>query len=132
MNCEEYFTDPVLEDLFPPVRADEFFDALYGDAEEGPYDIRLKFKGQDKNRLHFEFQLKQRPGKCLACSVTYGLPSVFSRHPIINLNGLVERISKQLNGSARFKDWELGYTQVVSSDLHAIPFTLLLAEDQSL
>jgi len=76
------FTQDVLKKLFPEDRADQFFDALFGDAEEGAYDISLEFKGQSQNKLEFEFHLKQRPGKCLACNLTYGLPQVFSRHGV--------------------------------------------------
>ena len=37
----DVFTPECLNDLFPPQRTDDFFDALFGDAEEGAYDIRL-------------------------------------------------------------------------------------------
>ena len=81
-RSDEILSQDRCEQLFPHDLADRFFEALYGDTEEGAYDIRLKFKGQKQDRLEFEFQLKQRPGKCLACNLTYGLPNVFSRHPV--------------------------------------------------
>jgi hypothetical protein len=122
------FDEDVLKKLFPPGRTDQFFDALYGDTAEGAYDMRLKFKGHTTNKLQFEFHLKQRPGKCLACNLTYGLPEILSRHPIINVNGLVQEIDQLLNGRAIFRSWQLGNTQVVSRELHVIPLTLFLDE----
>ena len=85
INFHRLFTQERLEELFPKDRADSFFEALYGDASDGAYDINLDFKESNENKLLFEFQLNQRAGKCLACNVTYGLPSVFTRHPVINI-----------------------------------------------
>ena len=87
-------------------RTDEFFEALYGDAAEGPYDILLKFKGENKNTLHFEFQLKQRPGRCLACNLTYGLPVVFSRIQSSMLRGWSMRLPFCLMGKVDVKVWQ--------------------------
>jgi hypothetical protein len=122
------FSPDVLSRLFPSDRADQFFEALLGDATEGAYDIQLTFRGHDpgKRKLHFQLQLKERPGKCLACNVTYGLPRVFSRHPVINVKGLVREIEALLNGSARCVDWTLHGTEAISRELHVIPFTLTL------
>jgi hypothetical protein len=86
------FTPDRLEGLFPADRADQFFEALFGDASEGAYDIELRYDGFRDNQLQFAFHLTERPGKCLSCSLTYGLPHVFSRHPVIGVAGLV-RIS---------------------------------------
>lgn len=113
-----------LDDLFPEDRTDDFFDALFGDASEGAYDIRLCFDRQTDSAVHLVFQLKARPGKCLVCSLTFGLPEVFVRHPVINITGLVEKISEQLNGIATVTGWTLGETQKYSSDLHLIPLIL--------
>ncbi|MBW2709346.1 MAG: pancreas/duodenum homeobox protein 1, partial [Deltaproteobacteria bacterium] len=66
------FTQDDLEKLFPVGRSDAFFESLFGGAEEGAFDIGLAFKAHRGNELHFEFQLRQRPGKCLACNLTYG------------------------------------------------------------
>ena len=125
-SFRDMFTRDVLRKLFPGDLADRFFDALYGDTTEGAYDISLEFKGHSQNKLQFEFHLKQRPEKCLGCNLTYGLPQIFSRHPIININGLVQEIDDLLNGRARCTDWQLGMTQVVSSELHVIPLILFL------
>ena len=120
------FNEENLKNLFPANRADRFFDALFGDAEEGAYDICLEFLSVGDDRLKFEFQLKRRPGKCLACNLTYGLPEVFSRHPIINIKGLVEEVEKILDGQATCKEWQLGSTKSVSKSLHIIPLTIIL------
>ena len=45
------FSPDVLKQLFPKDRSDQFFDALYGDTEEGAYDISLEFIGSRENRL---------------------------------------------------------------------------------
>jgi hypothetical protein len=127
-NYSRIFTPEVLSRLFPSDRADQFFEALLGDAEEGAYDIRLAFRGHDpgKRKLHFELQLNERPGKCLACNVTYGLPQVFKRHPVIDLKGVVREIGTLLDGNAKCLDWTLHGTQAVSKELHIIPLTLTL------
>jgi hypothetical protein len=120
-DFDDLFTPDVLKRLFPEDRSDRFFDALYGDAEEGAYDIRLEYGGARKNRLKFMLRLTQRPGKCISCSLTYGLPEVFSRHPIINISGLVQNIDALLDGKGRCVDWQLGSTREMSNDVHAIP-----------
>jgi hypothetical protein len=126
------FSPDVTDRLFPADRADRFFDALYGDIEEGAYDIHLAFTGALENKLHFEFQLDQRPGKCLACHLTYGLPDVFTRHPIVNINGLVQKIEGLLHGQSRCTGWELGSTVEISRTRHAIPFIVFLAAENTL
>jgi hypothetical protein len=124
------FNPEVLSRLFPSDRADRFFEALLGDAREGAYDIQLAFRKHEpaKRKLHFELLLKERPGKCLACNVTYGLPQVFTRHPVIDLKGVVRGIETLLDGSAKCVSWTLHGTQTVSKELHAIPFTLTFGE----
>lgn len=125
-SFNDIFTPDVLNRLFPSERADSFFDALYGDAGEGAYDIRLNFKTHRENRLEFELHLTQRPGKCITCSLTYGLPQVFKRHPVINISGLVQEVDSLLDGHAKCIDWQLGFTREVSSELHVIPLSILL------
>jgi hypothetical protein len=125
-SFDSLFTPELLKRLFPKDRADQFFDALYGDRTDGAYDISLEFKGHNQNELQFELHLKQRPGKCLACNLTFGLPRIFSSHPIININGLVNEIDHLLNGQARCANWQLGSTHVVYNDLHVIPLILFL------
>jgi len=127
-NYSDVFTRDVLKKLFPENRSDKFFDALYGDPAEGAYDICLEYNGQSQNRLHFEFHLKERPGKCLACNVTYGLPQVFSRHPIINVKGVVQKIDMLLDGRSKYGGWQLGRTREVSRKLHIVPLTIDLKQ----
>ncbi len=123
---DKLFATDVLKQLFPKDRSDQFFDALYGDVEEGTYDISLEFIGSRGNRLEFMLRLTQRPGKCITCSLTYGLPEVFTRHPIINIKGLVQNIGALLDGSGQVADWQLGPTQEVSDVVHVIPFVINL------
>lgn len=120
------FTETVLENLFPAQRADRFFEAMYGDVSEGVYDIQLLFHARRPDALELRFNLCRRPDKCLACNLTYGLPQVFARHPIINIRGLVSDIEKMLNGAAQCGRWELGETREISADLHVIPLTIFL------
>ncbi len=120
----------ICESLFPKDLADQFFEALYGDTEEGAYDIHLKFIEQTRDRLVFEFQLEQRPGKCLVCNLTYGLPGVFSRHPIININGLVKKIEQHLGNQVKCTDWHIEATREVSLELHVIPLLITLGTNK--
>jgi len=123
---EKLFAPDVLKQLFPEDRSDQFFDALYGDAEEGAYDISIEFIGAQGNRLEFMLRLTQRTGKCISCSLTYGLPEVFTRHPIINIKGLVQNIEAHLDGRGRCVDWRLGSTQEISNEIHVIPLIIIL------
>ncbi|WP_245590173.1 pancreas/duodenum homeobox protein 1 [Desulfobulbus elongatus] len=126
---EQIFTDEVLRSLFPPERTDAFFDALFGDAAEGAYDIALTYTGYDPqgHTLDFLLNLHERPGRCLACNLTYGLPEVFSRHPVINIKGLVGEIEQQLGGSLTCTGWKLGHTEQKGRSLHCIPLRMQLA-----
>ena len=129
MNTEqltELFTSETLDTLFPPERADQFFDALFGDASEGAFDISLGYRhnASDTGKLRFELQLRERSGKCLACNLTYGLPEVFTRHPVLNINGLVQEIEQLLGDEAQCTGWKLGSTETVSNSLHVIPLTI--------
>nr|MBF0222623.1 pancreas/duodenum homeobox protein 1 [Desulfobulbaceae bacterium] len=121
------FSRDALDDLFPKDRSNQFFDALFGDASEGAYDIVLEFVGAPAdNTLHFKLLLKQRPGKCLACNLTYGLPEVFSRHPILDIAGVAAKIATLIGHPTDQTEWKLGTTQSTSSELHSIPFTVRL------
>lgn len=121
------FTEDELTRLFPSRVSDDFFEALYGDAAEGAYDIELGFVGSADDRLDFEFRLKQRPGKCLACNLTHGLPQVFSRHPVINLNGVVSAIAERLGMAPDRLDPSLGRTMERDGSTHVIPLTIRLS-----
>ncbi len=123
---KELFTKETLLKLFPKERTDEFFDALFGDANEGAYDIELAYGGADDKKLTMELLLHERPNCCLACNLTQGLPQVFSRHPIIGINTLVQEIDKLLGDEADCGDWKLGYTEQRSSSLHVIPVLIEL------
>ena len=120
----EIFTPQALRALFPPERTNEFFEALFGDAADGAYDISLAYRGDTAHSLSLEFLLRQRPGQCLVCSLTRGLPPVFSRHPIVNVSGLAREIEKLAAGRIRCTDWRLGETIQESEALHRIPLTI--------
>jgi hypothetical protein len=128
LDFQTLFTTEVMQQLLPHQRADQFFEALYGGLEEGAYDICLVFKRHDpgRNSLEFELELQERPGKCLACNLTYGLPQVFSRHPVLNLKEVALEIERVLQGQARCRSWSLGRTISRSQTLHVIPFVLIL------
>jgi hypothetical protein len=123
-KAAQTFTREKLDELFPPERSDEFFDALYGDRAEGAYDIRLVFREAGAATLDFAFELRRRPGKCLACTLTYGLPQVFVRHPIINLGGLAGELGALMGWKAGASDVQLGRTEEDSPELHSIPLRI--------
>ncbi|MFH0729105.1 MAG: pancreas/duodenum homeobox protein 1 [Pseudomonadota bacterium] len=122
------FTPEVLASLFPVEKADDFFEALFGDAGDGAYDIELAYNAYDRGNLQFELRMIQRPGKCLGCHLTYGLPEVFSRHPVIDIKGLVGEIGKRLDGHGRVGEWRLGATRELSRELHVIPLSISLVD----
>lgn len=121
------FNQDKLDSLFPMERSNQFFEALFGDADEGAYDIRLAFKENQDNTLLFDLELHQRPGKCLACNLTYGLPKVFARHPIIDIKGLVAKLDKLLDGQAQCKEWQLGRVREMTRQLHIMPLMVDIA-----
>ncbi len=118
---EQIFTQDFLDTLIPPETADQFFEALYGDIAEGAYDIRLKFIKASEEQIELAFDLTQRPGKCLVCSLTYGLPNVFSRHPLINIKNIIKNI---VDKGLTVKNWRLGNTRQLSAENHTIPLYL--------
>jgi len=120
------FTPETLQQLFPRERSNDFFDALFGDADEGAYDIELVYTGTNGKQLNLELHLHERPGRCLVCSLTQGLPQVFARHPIINVAGMVDSIDSMLAGQARCREWSLGRTEQRRKDMHLIPLTIQL------
>jgi len=129
-TIKSLFPDEVLAELFPAERTNEFFEALFGDASEGAYDIKLRYHGFENTTqtLQFNLDLHERPGSCLVCSLTYGLPEVFSRHPVINVKGLVSDIEEKLKGVATCTAWKLGTTQQQEKSRHSIPLLMTLAE----
>ena len=126
---EELITDEFLKRLFPPEKADEFFEALYGGAETGAFDIALKYKGfnEPEGILFLEFILTERPGKCMACSLTQGLPPVFQRHPVINIKNIVEKIDERISDWS-VEDWSIGSTAALNSNTNSIPMMLKLTK----
>ncbi len=120
-TISQVFTQDYLDTLLPPQISDQFFEALYGDAAEGAYDINLEFISANNKRIVLAFNLVKRAGKCLVCSLTYGLPNVFSRHPMINIKGIVEKLKEK---DIHVQHWQLGQTEENSSDLHVIPLFL--------
>jgi hypothetical protein len=130
MHPEQIFTEKVLQSLFPPERTHDFFDALFGDANEGAYDIALTFDGYDQagQALNFLLNLHERPGRCLACNLTSGLPQVFSRHPVVNIKGLVQDIEKLFDGRMVCESWKLGHTIQKGRSLHCIPLQIQLRQ----
>jgi len=129
IDFAQIFSPNQLAAIFPETRTNDFFEAIFGDREDGAYDISLGFDNADSDKLVLEFRLTRRPGKCLACNLTYGLPQVFSRHPIIDVKGLVAKVDDLLQGRARCAAWRLGSTREVSGDLHVIPVFISLQQD---
>lgn len=113
-----------LDSVFPPERTEAFFDALFGGAEEGAYDIVLVCRSEGEGKAELAFELHQRPGKCLACNMTYGLPQVFQRHPVLNVAGVARAVAEKLGWPADKVRWWLGHTEEVSRSLHVIPLYL--------
>jgi hypothetical protein len=126
-NFSLLFDKTACSKMLPPEKTDEFFEALFGDASEGSYDIELMFDGCDDKSLRFNIALHQRPGHCLACNLTQGLPQVFSRHPVIDVAGIVEQVDVLLEDKGHAGKWQLGFTQQRSQALHIIPLTIELA-----
>ncbi len=123
------FSPQQLEQIFPAQRSRDFFEALYGDDDDAAFDIKLAFSGANDQRLHFKFLLIQRPGKCLACNLTYGLPNVFSRHPVINIHGIVGDVAQVLDLCPSRLQWNLGQTEPSRPDLHAISLTITVQSE---
>jgi hypothetical protein len=124
VGLEKIVTQDFLDSLLPPEKSDQFFEALYGDASEGAYDIRLECLSVGAKRIVLAFNLIQRPGKCLVCNLTYGLPTVFQRHPLIDIKGMV---SKMEASGLDISGWRLGETEENSPSLHVIPLYLDLS-----
>jgi len=134
MAAQRYLTrfpQHVLDEIFPKERTDRFFEALLGDASEGAFDIVLTYTGESENHIDFEFQLIQRQGKCLACNLTYGLPEVFARHPVIDIAGVVQQIDLRMSNGNRCGKWQIGRTKEISRERHALPLLIELRSGDS-
>ncbi len=123
---EEILDEKTCSRLFPPERSDAFFAALFGDAAEGAYDISLALRSASETALVMELRLDQRPGACLTCNLTAGLPQVFSRHPVIDIAGVVKEIDALPGIPKKSRSWQLGATEQLSSALHIVPLTIEL------
>ncbi len=117
----QIFTQDFLDQLLPLNFSNKFFEALYGDASDGAYDIRLQFVSASDEQIVLGFNLVQRSGKCMVCSLTYGLPNVFSRHPLININNMIKKIEEK---GVKVESWHLGDTKELNTSLHTVPFYL--------
>jgi hypothetical protein len=125
IDLTQKFTQKTLDQIFPPEKTDAFFEAMLGDASEGAYDIRLIYQGMQNNVLQFAFKLIQRPDKCLACSVTYGLPQVFKKHRIIDTENIVNQI-KAIIGNDCIISWELQPTMPIEPNVHLVPLHITI------
>lgn len=121
-NAAQIFTPTYLDEIFPPEKTNAFFEALFGDAEDGAYDIRLRFEQASESELRFAFHLEQRPGMCLACNLTYGLPQVFTRHPILAVGKVAATLAEKAGWNT--SSWALAPTREISRSLHVIPLTI--------
>lgn len=120
MDCPD---KKVLEEIFPASKTNDFFDALYGGEEEGAYDIHLVCKSVTASIAKMAFELRRREGKCLVCSLTYGLPAVFERHPIINMPQIAQKIAEHLGWDGPIS-WAIEPVREINNDLHIIPFEI--------
>ena len=128
---KKLFSEKFLEELFPPKKSDDFFDALYGGAESGAFDITLAEEGLNEktNELYMYFLLTERPGKCMACHLTSGLPGVFERHPVIDLKGIAKKIEEILAPDWSINGWSVGSTMTKGPKENMIPFILKLNKE---
>jgi hypothetical protein len=120
-------TQEQFDTLFPSERTNEFFEALFGDADEGAYNIRIEPNTESETRVDCMFALHQRPGKCLVCQLTHGLPHVFERHPLINAAGLAKEIAILKGWDPESVKWTIGETIQHSRALLTIPFAVFKA-----
>lgn len=121
----QVFTPEYLDEVFPLEKSDQFFEAMYGDASEGSYDIKLRFEASTSSELQFLLHLEQRPEKCLACNLTYGLPQVFSRHPLLAMGRVADQLAKKIDRTVA--SWTFSPTREISQTLHAVPFIITLS-----
>ncbi len=103
-----------------------FFEAFYF-GEEPAYHLQLGWGESTGELVRLELQLHARPGKCLACNLTWGLPQVLEKHPLLNLNKTVQDVEKLLPKGYKVKKWYLGHTEERSPELHVIPLIIELS-----
>jgi len=124
----ELIQEDKLNELFPKGKDNEFFEAFYGGLEDGAFDINFSFESYnpDNSELVFGFNLKERPGKCMACNLTYGLPAVFEKSPIINLKAIINGINEMINPHYEVNEFILGKTIPKAPKLNVIPLIIKL------
>ena len=124
-NWESLFADEVLKELLPQERVQAFFEAFYF-GEEPAYDLELGFGEAQDGCLIFELRLKARPGQCLRCNLTWGLPQIMAKHPQLNLAEVVKKIEEKLPEGIKVTSWNLGLTEERNPNLHVIPLVVRL------
>ncbi|MFR0875985.1 MAG: hypothetical protein ACLSHC_16430 [Bilophila wadsworthia] len=83
----------------------------------------MSIEESDDGELHFTSN-STNAGPLLV-NLTYSLPQVFERHPIINLKGLVSDIASRAGWELDDVWWRIGTTESLSSALHRIPLVLI-------
>ncbi|HFC98410.1 MAG TPA: pancreas/duodenum homeobox protein 1 [Thermosulfurimonas dismutans] len=121
------FSEEQIKTLLPREKIEAFFEAFYF-GEEPAYDLELGLGHFDPEQrlVRLELRLKARPGRCLACNLTWGLPEVFKRHPALDLQGVVGRLEGLLPDGWKVRDWTLGTTEEIDEELHVIPLIVRL------
>ncbi len=122
------FSREVLQKALPRERIEAFLEAFYF-GEEPAYDMELAFGHFDSQEklLTLEIRLRARPGQCLACNLTWGLPRVFRQHPLLDLASTVKTVEAHLPNGWRVREWDVGFTEERGPDLHVIPLWLRLS-----
>ncbi len=124
-GIEKLLGPETLNELLPRQNVESFFESFYF-GEEPAYDLSLGFGGISGDLLRLELLLKARPGQCLACNLTWGLPEVMAKHPMLDLAGMIKRLEEKL--AVNVASWELGPTEERGADLHVIPILVRLAK----
>jgi len=121
------FSEEWIKGLLPRKKIEAFFEAFYF-GEEPAYDLELGLGevSLEQKRIRLDLRLLARPGRCLACNLTWGLPPVLEKHPLLNLEEIVRRIEERLPEGLKVKNWELGAVREINSELHVIPLWIYL------
>ena len=69
-----------LEKIFPRQRANDFFEALFGDADEGAYDIELAYREHNGSTLVMDLLLR----RLLDLGIRLARPGEFSERAFLN------------------------------------------------
>lgn len=79
---------------------------------------------KEKGRRNWPLSCISVPENVLPAILTYGLPQVFQRHPILNVAGVARAVAEKLGWPGDKVRWWLGHTEEVSRSLHVIPLYL--------